>query len=122
MPLYLFSLSHSSPLFLFFFFPPHPYIGLIFTLCLSIFFLSIVLLFSFLTVTYVLMDNFLSLLIDLLKDYRKKSPNFLREWYLHLLKWEVIIFSLREEKMNHFFEKYIFEGSKFPPYNTNFWP
>ena len=57
MPLYLFSLSHSSPLFLFFFIPPHPYI----TLFLSIFFLSIVLLFSFLTVTYVLMDNFLSL-------------------------------------------------------------
>ena len=76
MPLYLFSLSRSSSLFLFFqsppsthtsalyppyaslsflsflffsslFFHPHPYIGLIFTLCLSIFSLSLVLLLSF---------------------------------------------------------------------------
>ena len=54
MPLYLFSLS-------LFFIHPHPYIGLISTLCLSIFSLSLLLILSFFPLTYVLMDNFLSL-------------------------------------------------------------
>ena len=48
-----FSFFHSSP--------HYPYIGLISTLWISIFSLSLVLLLLFLTLTYVLMDNFLSL-------------------------------------------------------------
>ena len=62
MPLYLFSLVL---LLSFSFLHPHPYIGLISTLWISIFSISLVLLLLlFLTLTYVLLDNLLSLLFN----------------------------------------------------------
>ena len=87
------SLSFFSSLSLFLY--PHPYIGLISlsTLWISIFSLSLILLLLlFLTITYVLMDNFLSLFTLL---FTKSISYFFLLYFgfIHLI-WASIIFKM----------------------------